>query len=51
MTAKPAAPIQLAEAKKPVKAAPKADSLDALVSAIDSAAAVERGGFRKVAMQ
>ena len=52
-TAKPAAPVQIAEAKpKPAAKAPaKADSLDALVSAIDSAAAVERGGFRKVAMQ
>lgn len=50
---KPAAPVQIAEAKpKPAAKAPaKADSLDALVSAIDSAAAVERGGFRKVAMQ
>lgn len=51
-TAKPAAPVQLAEAgPKPAAKAPKADSLDALVSAIDSAAAGERGGFRKVAMQ
>lgn len=51
--AKPAAPVQLAEARpKPAgKAPPKADSLDALIGAIDSAAAVERSGFRKVAMQ
>lgn len=53
VTAKPAAPVHLAEArpKPPSKAGPKADSLDALIGAIDSAAAVERGGFRKVAMQ
>jgi hypothetical protein len=53
LTAKPAAPVQIADARpKPAaKAPPKADSLDALVSAIDSAAAVDRGGFRKVAMQ
>ena len=52
VAAKPAAPVQLAEAKpKPAAKSPKADSLDALIGAIDSAAAVERGGFRKVAMQ
>ena len=53
VTAKPVAPVQLADARpKPAaKAAPKADSLDALIGAIDSAAAGERGGFRKVAMQ
>ena len=53
---KPAAPVKLAEAKpKPAAKATtklaKADDLDALIGAIDSAAAAERGGFRKVAMQ
>ena len=51
-----AAPVQLAEAKvkpapKPAAKPAKADSLDALIGAIDSAAAAEQGGFRKVAMQ
>lgn len=51
-TAKPAVPVQVAAAKpKPSAKAPKADSLDALIGAIDSAAAVEPNGFRKVAMQ
>lgn len=50
--AKPAAPVQFADARsKPAAKPPKADSLDALIGAIDSAAAIERSGFRKVAMQ
>jgi hypothetical protein len=54
--AKTAAPVKLAEAKpkptaKPATKLAKADDLDALLGAIESAAAAERGGFRKVAMQ
>lgn len=48
---KPAEPVKLAEAKpKPAKAAPKSSDLDALLGAIDNAAAAS-GGFRKVSMQ
>lgn len=56
LESKPSAPVKLAEAKpkaaaKPATKLAKADDLDALIGAIDSAAAAERGGFRKVAMQ
>lgn len=48
---KQAAPVKLAGVKPKAASKSALDGLDSLASAIDSAAAAERGGFRKVSMQ